>query len=275
MLLQTHRIATFPSSSTTALGHSLGRMKLLSWNVNGLRAALRKNFLDFLAAEAPDVIALQETKCTADDVPAEWQGYLPFWNSAEKKGYSGTGILTRTEPLSMSRGIGVPEHDREGRVLTLEFEAFVLVNVYVPNSQRELARLDYRQEWDRAFVSYLSGLQTRKPVVCCGDLNVAHQARDLARPKENVRTHGFTVEERSGFDAFLDAGFIDTFRAFVQEGGHYTWWSQMNRARERNIGWRIDYFLASAALQPALRRAWTLPEVTGSDHCPVGLELAL
>jgi exodeoxyribonuclease-3 len=250
-------------------------MKLLSWNVNGLRAALRKNFLDFLAAEAPDVIALQETKCTADDLPAEWQGYEPFWNSAEKKGYSGTGILTRKSPLSVSRGIGVAEHDREGRVITLEFEAFTLVNVYVPNSQRELARLDYRQEWDRAFLAYLSGLQSRKPVVCCGDLNVAHQARDLARPKENVRTHGFTVEERAGFDAFVGAGFIDTFREFVQDGGHYTWWSQMNRARERNIGWRIDYFLASTALQPALKSAWTLPEVTGSDHCPVGLELAL
>jgi exodeoxyribonuclease-3 len=250
-------------------------MKLLSWNVNGLRAALRKNFLDFLSAEAPDVIALQETKCTAADLPAEWQGYEPFWNSAEKKGYSGTGILTRKSPLSVSRGIGVAEHDREGRVITLEFEAFTLVNVYVPNSQRELARLDYRQEWDRAFLAYLSGLQARKPVVCCGDLNVAHQARDLARPKENVRTHGFTAEERAGFDAFVGAGLIDTFREFVQEGGHYTWWSQMNRARERNIGWRIDYFLASAALQPALRRAWTLPEVFGSDHCPVGLELAI
>jgi exodeoxyribonuclease-3 len=250
-------------------------MKLLSWNVNGLRAALRKNFLDFLAAEAPDVIALQETKCTAEDVPTEWQGYQPFWHSAEKKGYSGTGLLTKTPPLSVSRGIGVPEHDKEGRVITLEFEAFILVNVYVPNSQRELARLGYRQEWDRAFVGYLSGLQARKPLVCCGDLNVAHQARDLARPKDNVRTHGFTVEERAGFDAFLNAGLIDTFREFVQEGGHYTWWSQMNRARERNIGWRIDYFLASAALQPALRRAWILPEVAGSDHCPVGLELAV
>jgi exodeoxyribonuclease-3 len=164
-------------------------MKLLSWNVNGMRAALRKNFLDFLAAEAPDVIALQETKCTADDLPAEWQGYEPFWNSAEKKGYSGTGILTRKSPLSVSRGIGGAEHDREGRVLTLEFEAFTLVNVYVPNSQRELARLDYRQEWDRAFLAYLSGLQSHKPVVCCGDLNVAHQARDLAHLALE-RSHG-------------------------------------------------------------------------------------
>lgn len=250
-------------------------MKLLSWNVNGLRAALRKNFLGFLAEEAPDVIAVQETKCTAADLPAEWNGYHPFWNSAEKKGYSGTGVLTRTAPLTVSHGIGLAEHDREGRVLTLEFEAFFLVNVYVPNSQRELTRLDYRQAWDRAFLGYLSGLQARKPVVCCGDLNVAHQARDLARPKENVRTHGFTVEERAGFDAFLGAGFVDTFRLFVEEGGHYTWWSQMNRARERNIGWRIDYFLASAALQPSLRRAWILPEVLGSDHCPVGLELAV
>jgi exodeoxyribonuclease-3 len=250
-------------------------MKLLSWNVNGLRAALRKNFLDFLSAERPDIIALQETKCTAADLPAEWEGYHPFWNSAQKKGYSGTGILTRTAPLSVGYGIGAPEHDTEGRVITLEFEAFTLVNVYVPNSQRELARLDYRQAWDRAFVAYLAGLQARKPVVCCGDMNVAHQPRDLARPKENVRTHGFTVEERAGFDAFLNAGFVDTFRLFVQEEGHYTWWSQMNKARERNIGWRIDYFLASAPLQPRIERAWIMPEVFGSDHCPVGLQMAV
>jgi exodeoxyribonuclease-3 len=250
-------------------------MKLLSWNVNGMRAALRKNFLGFLAAEEPDILAVQETKCTASDLPAEWAGYHHFWNSAEKKGYSGTGVLTRTPPLAVHQGIGVAEHDREGRALTLEFESFILVNVYVPNAQRELARLDYRQAWDRAFLGYLSHLQTRKPVVCCGDLNVAHQERDLARPKENVRTHGFTVEERAGFEAFLGAGFVDTFRLFVEEGGHYTWWSQMNRARERNIGWRIDYFLASAALKPALRRAWILPEVLGSDHCPVGIELAV
>jgi exodeoxyribonuclease-3 len=250
-------------------------MKLLSWNVNGLRAALRKNFLGFLAEETPDILAVQETKCTAADLPEDWNGYHPFWNSAEKKGYSGTGVLTRTPPLSVRRGIGIAEHDREGRVLTLEFETFFLVNVYVPNSQRELTRLEYRQAWDRAFVGYLAALQVRKPVVCCGDLNVAHQPLDLARPKENVRTHGFTAEERAGFDAFLAAGFVDTFRHFVGEGGHYTWWSQMNRARERNIGWRIDYFLASAPLQPALRKAWILSHVQGSDHCPVGLELAL
>ncbi len=250
-------------------------MKLLSWNVNGLRAGLRKNFLGFLASEAPDLLAVQETKCTAADLPENWNGYHPFWNSADKKGYSGTGVLTRTPPIAVHRGIGIAEHDREGRVLTLEFEAFFLVNVYVPNSQRELTRLDYRQAWDRSFVGYLAALQERKPVVCCGDLNVAHQPRDLARPKENARTHGFTAEERAGFDAFLAAGFVDTFRQFVEEGGHYTWWSQMNRARERNIGWRIDYFLASTPLQPALRRAWILSDVPGSDHCPVGLELAL
>jgi exodeoxyribonuclease-3 len=250
-------------------------MKLLSWNVNGLRAGLRKNFLGFLASEAPDLLAVQETKCTAADLPENWNGYHPFWNSADKKGYSGTGVLTRTPPIAVHRGIGIAVHDREGRVLTLEFEAFFLVNVYVPNSQRELTRLDYRQAWDRSFVGYLAALQERKPVVCCGDLNVAHQPRDLARPKENARTHGFTAEERAGFDAFLAAGFVDTFRQFVEEGGHYTWWSQMNRARERNIGWRIDYFLASTPLQPALRRAWILSDVPGSDHCPVGLELAL
>ncbi len=238
-----------------------------------MRAALRKNFDAFLQAGAPDILALQETKCTEADLPAFWPGYHAYWHSAEKKGYSGTGLLTRTAPLAVTRGIGVAEHDREGRVLTAEFDAFYLVNVYVPNSQRELTRLPYRQQWDRDFLGYLKELERQKPVVFCGDLNVAHQERDLARPRDNVRNHGFTVEERGGFQAFLDAGFVDTFRAFEAAGGHYTWWSQMNKARERNIGWRIDYFLVSAGLRGRLARAWILADVPGSDHCPVGLEL--
>jgi exodeoxyribonuclease III len=249
-------------------------MKLISWNVNGLRAVMRKNFAEFLAAEAPDILALQETKCTETDVVPDWPGYSAFWNSAEKKGYSGTAILSRVAPLNVSTGIGIAEHDKEGRVLTAEFETFYLVCVYVPNSQRELARLPYRQSWDRDFLAYLKTLDARKPVICGGDLNVAHQERDLARPKDNTRNHGFTAEERSGFSAFVEAGFIDTFRAFEPAGGHYTWWSPMNKARERNVGWRIDYFLASAALRPRLARAWILREVAGSDHCPVALQLS-
>ncbi len=249
-------------------------MKLISWNVNGLRAVMRKNFGEFLATEAPDILALQETKCTEADVTPAWEGYSAFFNSAEKKGYSGTALLTRIPPLSVSTGIGVAAHDREGRVLTAEFAGFYLVCVYVPNSQRELARLPYRQEWDRDFLAYLKALEALKPVVCCGDLNVAHQELDLARPKDNTRNHGFTAEERSGFQAFVDAGFVDTFREFEKAGGHYTWWSPMARARERNIGWRIDYFLASATLRPRLNRAWILGDVTGSDHCPVAVDLA-
>ncbi len=251
----------------------VSRMKLISWNVNGLRAVMRKNFSEFLDSEAPDILALQETKCSESDVTPAWPGYQAFWNSAQKKGYSGTAILSRVAPLRVTTGIGVGEHDAEGRVVTAEFESFILVCVYVPNSQRELARLSYRQEWDRAFLAYLKSLELHKPVLCCGDFNVAHQECDLARPKENKRTHGFTAEERAGFDAFVAAGFIDTFREFESAGGHYTWWSPMAKARERNIGWRIDYFLAGSALRARLRRAWILNQVVGSDHCPVALEL--
>ena len=249
-------------------------MKLISWNVNGLRAVMRKNFGEFLRAEAPDILALQETKCTEADVVPNWPGYSAFFNSAEKKGYSGTAILSLIPPLAVSTGIGIAEHDKEGRVLTAEFESFYFVCVYVPNSQRELARLPYRQDWDRVFLSYLKGLEERKPVICCGDLNVAHEERDLARPKDNMRNHGFTAEERSGFSALMEAGFLDTFRAFEPNGGHYTWWSPMSKARERNIGWRIDYFLASGALRSRLVGASILSRVTGSDHCPVALQLS-
>lgn len=248
-------------------------MKLISWNVNGVRAVLRKGFRDFLKAEDPDIVCLQETKAHPEDVPEPWTGYEAHWNWAEKRGYSGVLTLTKTKALSVSRGIAMVEHDREGRVLTTEFDEFFLVNVYVPNSQRELGRLPYRQRWDVDFLGYLRGLEKRKPVIFCGDLNVAHTEIDLARPKDNVKNHGFTPEERAGFGTFIAAGFLDTFREFEKAGGHYTWWSQMNNARARNVGWRIDYFLCSAVLRPRLKGARIYKEVMGSDHCPVGLEL--
>lgn len=252
----------------------LAPMKLVSWNVNGLRAVLRKNFLEYLAEEAPDVLCLQETKCTPDDVEVLWPAhYRTYWNSAEKKGYAGTAVFTRHEPLRVTQGIRMQEHDREGRVLTAEYADFFLVNVYVPNSQRELTRLEYRQRWDADFRRYLKGLERLKPVIFCGDLNVAHTEIDLANPKSNVKNHGFTPEERSGFGELVNAGFVDTFREFEKGGGHYTWWSPMMGARKRNVGWRIDYFLISQALRPRLKSAFIRSAVPGSDHCPVGIEL--
>lgn len=249
-------------------------LKLISWNVNGLRAVLRKNFLDYLEAESPDILCLQETKARPDDVEQLWPAtYRTWWSSAEKKGYSGTVIFSRIEPEQVSTGIGTEIHDREGRVVTAEFKAFHLVNVYVPNSQRELLRLPYRQEWDAAFTSYLRNLALKKPVVVCGDFNVAHQEIDLANPRANVRNHGFTAEERSGFSTLLQTGFIDTFREFEKGPGHYTWWSPMAGARSRNVGWRIDYFLISTPLRPSLTQAFIQPHITGSDHCPVGIKL--
>ncbi|MBN8646258.1 MAG: exodeoxyribonuclease III, partial [Planctomycetes bacterium] len=246
-------------------------MKLISWNVNGLRAVLRKNFLEYLGTEQPDLLCVQETKASPDDVEVLWPAnYTVYWNTAEKKGYSGTALFARTRPLKVTQGIGAAEHDREGRVLTAEFNDFHLVNVYVPNSQRELLRLPYRMEWDRAFTSYLARLQKRKPVVVCGDFNVAHTEIDLANPKSNVRNHGFTIEERDGFSRLLGIGLHDTFREFEKGGGHYTWWSPMAGARARNVGWRIDYFLTSTPLRPKLRSAFIRPQVMGSDHCPVG-----
>ncbi|MCB1125783.1 MAG: exodeoxyribonuclease III [Verrucomicrobiae bacterium] len=251
-------------------------MKLISWNVNGLRAVLRRNFLDYLAEEAPDMLCLQETRCTPDDVEQLWPAdYTTYWNCAERKGYSGTALFTRTRPLAVTHGIGRTEHDREGRVLTAEYPDFFLVNVYVPNAQRELTRLPYRQKWDRAFRRYLRALDERKPVIFCGDLNVAHTEIDLANPKANVKNHGFTPEERSGFTALVKVGFLDTFREFETGGGHYTWWSPMAGARQRNVGWRIDYFLISARLRCRLQNAFIRREVTGSDHCPVGVDIDL
>ncbi len=250
-------------------------MKLVSWNVNGLRAVLGKGFLDFFGATKPDVLCLQETKCHPGDVAhVEWpKGYTAHFSAAKKKGYSGTAVFTKQPVLGVTEGIGLEEHDQEGRTLTVEFEDFFLVNVYVPNAQHELARLPYRERWDLDFCTYLTKLQQKKPVVFCGDLNVAHQEIDLARPKANVGNPGFTVEERAGFDRFLENGFVDTFREFEKGPDHYSWWSYRAGARGKNIGWRIDYFLTSAALQPRLKKAWISPEVMGSDHCPVGLEL--
>jgi exodeoxyribonuclease-3 len=252
----------------------LSPVKLISWNVNGLRAVLKKNFLEFLDAEKPDILCLQETKCTPDQVEQLWpRHYTTYWNSAQKKGYSGTAIFTKERPLKVEPHIGVIEHDQEGRVLTAEFKDFLLVNAYVPNSKRELERLPYRQQWDVDFLKYLKRLEKKKPVIFCGDLNVAHTEIDLANPKANVRNHGFTIEERNGFTAFVEAGFVDTFREFEKGGGHYTWWSPMSGARARNIGWRIDYFLISKSLRPRLRKSFILPKILGSDHCPLGIEI--
>lgn len=252
-------------------------MRLLSWNVNGVRAALKKGLLTVIEESDADVICLQETKAHPGDVQhVSWpKGYSVFWNSAAKKGYSGTAILTRRKPIAVRSGIGSRSHDAEGRVLAVEFPDYWLVNVYQPNSQRGLTRLDYRvKKWDPAFRGYLKKLQAKgKPAVFCGDLNVAHTEIDLANPKTNRRNAGFTDEERRSFGRLLEAGFVDTFRVFEKGPGHYTWWSQMGDCRARNIGWRVDYIVAAGRLQPALRKAWISHKVMGSDHCPVGLDI--
>ncbi len=248
-------------------------MKLLSWNVNGIRAVLKKGLLGFIQKNKPDILCLQETKASPEQVELELPGYRQYWNSAEKKGYAGTVIISKTEPLSVKNGMGIAEHDREGRVIAAEYPDFFLVNVYTPNAKRDLSRLDYRIKWDIDFLKHLKKLEKKKPVIFCGDLNVAHTEIDLTNPKANVGNHGFTPEERAGFDNIVKKGFVDTFREFQKEGGHYTWWSQIGNARSRNVGWRIDYFCISAALRPRLKEAFILPEVTGSDHCPVGIVL--
>lgn len=250
-------------------------MKFISWNINGLRAAIRNGFGDFATRAQPDVLCLQETKATPEDVDLGFLGddYHAYWNCAEKKGYSGTLILTRTEPLRSNLGIGIAEHDREGRVITLEFADHFLVNVYTPNSQRGLLRLPYRERWDRDFLKYLEKLEKSKPVIFCGDLNVAHTEIDLANPKSNRLNAGFTDEERAAFTRIIDAGFIDTFREFETGPDHYSWWSYRSDARARNIGWRLDYWCISSSLRPRLQAAAILPEVMGSDHCPVIMEL--
>ena len=249
-------------------------MKFISWNVNGLRACLGKGFQSFFDAEDADFFCLQETKLQPDQISLELPGYHQFWNSAEKKGYSGTAIFAKTEPLSVRYGVGVPELDTEGRLITLEYPDFWLVTCYTPNAQRELARLDHRMKWDDAFRSYLSGLDETKPVIICGDLNVAHQEIDLKNPKSNRGNAGFSDEERASFTQTLAAGFTDTFRHLNPDAtGCYTWWSYMFKAREKNAGWRIDYFLVSNRLAPQITATPIYNEIPGSDHCPVGLEI--
>ena len=252
-------------------------MKLISWNVNGIRACLKKGLADFLATESPDILCLQETKARPEQVelPLEFGGYHAEWNSAQKPGYSGVAVFSREKPISVAHGIGIEGHDNEGRVLTLDYADFRLVNVYTPNAQNELRRLAYRMTWDEAFRDYLKSLEELgKPVIFCGDLNVAHQEIDLARPKPNRGSAGFSDEERAGFTSLLDSGFIDTFRHFHPEKADaYSWWSYRAGARGKNIGWRIDYFGVSKDLADRLQAAGILPEVLGSDHCPVTLEL--
>lgn len=247
-------------------------MKFISWNVNGLRAVFGKGFPDIIKELDADFVCLQETKMQAGQLDAELPTYTSYWNYAEKKGYSGTAIYTRHEPLSVAYGIDIPEHDTEGRVITLEYPDFYLVTVYVPNSQDDLRRLGYRVTWEDAFRAYLKGLDKKKPVIVCGDLNVAHKEIDLKNPKSNRKNAGFTDEERGKFQELLDAGFVDTFRHFYPDQRDiYSWWSYRFKARERNSGWRIDYFVTSERLVPRLTSAKILTEIYGSDHCPVEL----
>ena len=248
-------------------------MKFISWNVNGLRACLTKGFLDFFGRADADVFCIQETKMQPEQAELALPGYRQYWNSAEKRGYSGTAVFSRTEPLSVSCGIGLPEHDAEGRCITLEFPEYSLVTVYTPNSQRGLTRLSYRMEWEDAFRAYLVGLDAKKPVVVCGDMNVAHEEIDLKNPKSNVENAGFTPQEREKMTRLLDCGFTDSFRYLYPDKIAYSWWSYMFHAREKNAGWRIDYFLVSDALRDRIEDGRILSEVTGSDHCPVELVL--
>lgn len=249
-------------------------MKLISWNVNGFRACLGKGFADFFAAEQADVFCLQETKMQPGQVEFLPEGYFEYWNSAEKKGYSGTAVFSAGKPVSVRYGIGLPEHDREGRVITLEFPEFFLVNVYAPNSQDQLARLSYRLEWEEAFRVYLTGLDEEKPVVVCGDMNVAHEEIDLKNPKTNRKNAGFSDEERAAFGRLLESGFRDTFRMlYPEKEGSYTWWSYRFHARKNNAGWRIDYFLISERMAEQVEDSLIYSNIQGSDHCPVGLLL--
>ena len=249
-------------------------MKLVSWNVNGIRAVLTKGFEDFFKKIDADIFCIQETKCQEGQVELEFDGYKSYWNSAEKKGYSGTAIFTKKEPLSVKYGIGIEEHDKEGRVITLEFDNFYMVDIYTPNSKRELERLDYRQIWEDEIRKYLLGLDKVKPVIMCGDLNVAHKEIDLKNPKTNTHNAGFTIEERNKMTQLLDAGFIDTFRyLYPDKPDCYSWWSYMRKAREKNVGWRIDYFIVSDRIKNKIKEASIYQDVMGSDHCPVGLEI--
>ena len=249
-------------------------MKFVSWNVNGLRACLKKGFMESFHRLDADIVGLQETKMQPGQAILELNGYRQYWNSAEKKGYSGTAVFSRVEPMAVTYGIGVEEHDHEGRVITLELPEYYFVTVYTPNSKRELERLSYRMEWEDAFRTYLSGLDAKKPVIVCGDLNVAHKEIDLKNPSSNHHNAGFTDEERGKFTELLESGFVDTFRAlYPDRTGIYTWWSYLRKARDTNAGWRIDYFVVSERLQKRIVDATIHNEIFGSDHCPVGLEV--
>ena len=251
-------------------------MKLISWNVNGLRACVQKGFLDFFNEIDADVFCIQESKLQEGQIELDLPGYHQYWNYAKKKGYSGTAVFTKEEPLSVTMGLGIEEHDQEGRVITLEYDRFYLVTVYTPNSQNELARLDYRMRWEDDFLAYLKKLEEKKPVIFCGDLNVAHREIDLKNPKTNRRNAGFTDEERDKFTVLTENGFIDTYRYFYPDKeGVYSWWSYRFRAREKNAGWRIDYFCVSRSLKENLKDAKIHTDIMGSDHCPVELEITI
>ena len=249
-------------------------MKFISWNVNGLRACVQKGFLEYFNSTDADFFCIQESKLQEGQIALDLPGYHQYWNYAEKKGYSGTAIFTRHEPISVSYGLNIPEHDTEGRVITLEYGNFYLVTCYTPNSQNELARLSYRMQWEDAFRSYLIELDQKKPVILCGDLNVAHEEIDLKNPKTNRHNAGFTDEERKKMTELLDAGFTDSFRyLYPDKENAYSWWSYMGHAREKNVGWRIDYFIVSKSIENEIKEAKIYPEIMGSDHCPVGLEI--
>ena len=248
-------------------------MRFISWNVNGFRSCLGKGFAEFFEKIDADFFCIQETKMQPGQAEFSPEGYNQYWYSAEKKGYSGTAIFAKKEPLSVSYGIGIPEHDHEGRAITLEYEDFYLLCVYTPNAQKELARLSYRMEWEDALRAYMMELDKKKPLVYCGDLNVAHEEIDLKNPKTNHKSAGFSDEERAKFSELLASGFTDTFRALYPEKIEYSWWSYMMKAREKNVGWRIDYFVVSNRLFPRVKDSFILGEIMGSDHCPVGIEL--
>lgn len=249
-------------------------MKLISWNVNGIRACINKGFKDFFNEIDSDIFCIQETKCQKDQIDLEFEGYTSYWNSAEKKGYSGTAIFTKQKPISVTYGIGIEEHDKEGRVITLEFEKFYMINIYTPNSKRELERLEYRQIWEDEIRKYMLKLNENKPVIMCGDLNVAHKEIDLKNPKTNRHNAGFTDEERNKMTELLDAGFVDTFRVlYPDKENAYSWWSYMGHAREKNVGWRIDYFIVSKSIENCIKEAKIHSDILGSDHCPVELEI--
>ncbi len=250
-------------------------MKFISWNVNGLRACLSKGFADFFELTNADFFCIQETKMQEGQAEFAPEGYYQYWNSAVKKGYSGTAVFTKKQPLSVSYGLNIAEHDNEGRLITLEYDNFYLVCVYTPNSKRELARLDYRMQWEDAFRVYVSGLDKIKPVIICGDLNVAHSEIDLKNPSTNHQSAGFSDEERAKFTELLNNGFTDTFRSIYQDKVQYSWWSYMFHAREKNAGWRIDYFLVSNRISDKVKDSYILTDIMGSDHCPVGIDISL